>query len=166
MYITTAINYTNGPPHIGHAYEIICADIIARFHKLYNKHVYFSTGTDEHGQKIKDTAKNQNITPIALCDYYVNKFKQLNESLNIGYDVFIRTTDQKYKDTVLMIWNKLLDQGDIYLGYYKGWYNVREEKYVSLHDATKCQFMDTLSNKPLIQRKCSYFFKLSQYRNG
>ena len=120
MYITTAINYTNGSPHIGHAYEIICADILTRFHRLYKTDVYFSNGTDEHGQKIEETAKFVGKTPIELCDFYANEFIQLNNLLNISNDVFIRTTDQKHIDTVYIIWVQLLNQNDIYFDYYTG----------------------------------------------
>ena len=163
FYLTTAINYTNGPPHMGHAYEIICADIIARYQRLYNKNVLFTTGADNYGQKIEETAKLHNVAPIELCDKYVLEFQKLNKMLNISTDKYIRTTDPNHKKVVQLIWQKVFNVGDIYLGEYNGWYNITDEKFVTKIEALKSKYLDS-SGKPLINRSGpSYFFKLSKY---
>jgi methionyl-tRNA synthetase len=163
-YITTAINYVNGNPHFGHAYEVICADVLARYNCLLGKNVFFSTGTDEHGQKIADTAKIQGLSPIELCDKVSKQFKNLTKNLNISYDRFIRTTEQDHIQTVLKVWNKCSENGDIYLGNYTGWYNLREEQYVTETEAAKTNFCDPDSGKPLIKYSSpSYFFRLAKY---
>lgn len=163
FYLTTAINYTNGSPHIGHAYEIICADIIARYQRLYGFDVMFTTGADNYGQKIADTAKLQNLLPIELCDKYVEEFKKLNKMLNVSADRYIRTTDKNHISTVKMIWKQVSDKGDIYLGDYEGWYSITDEKFVTKTEALKLNYLDT-SNKPLVMRAGpSYFFRLSNY---
>lgn len=162
FYLTTAIAYTNGSPHMGHAYEIICADIIARYQRLNNKHVLFSTGTDNHGKKIADTAKSQNMTPMALCDKYVLEFQKLNQLLSISNDEFVRTTDDKHKIVAQLVWKQM--EKDIYLSIYDGWYNVREETYVNERDALACDYMD--NGTPLIKHsEPSYYFKLGQYQS-
>jgi methionyl-tRNA synthetase len=163
FYLTTAINYTNGSPHMGHAYEIICADIIARFQRLYNKNVLFSTGADNYGQKIAETAKLHNMLPIELCDKYVLEFQNLNKILGISADKYIRTTDPNHEKVVKLIWQKVLAMGDIYLGEYKGWYSITDEKFVTKTEALKSNYLD-LVGKPLVKRSgASYFFKLSKY---
>src|SRR5690606_10853892 len=100
FYLTTAISYTNGHPHIGHAYEFIISDFIARFYRIRGKDVLFLTGTDEHGQKIERTAKINNRSPIEQCNAIVEKFKELNIRYDVSYDNFIRTTDDVHIDTV------------------------------------------------------------------
>ena len=165
FYITTAIAYTNGNPHMGHAYEIICADIIARYQKLCQKTVYFATGTDNHGKKISDTAKAQNVTPLALCDHYSEVFKKLYDILGIEYDYFVRTTDENHKTVARLVWSTMMERGDIYLGEYNGWYNVREEEFVNEREAQKCHYVDVSTGKPLTKHvEPSYYFRLSQYQ--
>lgn len=166
-YLTTAINYTNGSPHIGHAYEIICADIIARYQRLNNKNVLFSTGTDEHGQKIEETAKNANLQPIDLCNKYVEEFTNMNKELNISNDVFIRTTDKKHMDVAKLVWQKAFDNGDIYLDEYDGWYSVKEEKFITEHEAKKTNYCDPINGKPLVKHTTpAYFFRSSKYHDA
>ena len=114
FYLTTAINYTNGSPHFGHAYEVICADILARYHSINGKNVFFATGTDEHGQKIADTAKAAGVSPKELCDKYVNEFTKMNTLLQTTEDRFIRTTDPDHLETAQLIWNHVLQNDDIY----------------------------------------------------
>ena len=130
FYLTTAITYTSGKPHIGNTYEIILADAIARFKRQEGYNVRFQTGTDEHGQKIAQTAASQGLLPIELCNKYSDEFKKLNRRLKITNDYFIRTTDEKHKIIANDILRRCLESGDIYLGYYSGWYNVREETFV------------------------------------
>ena len=96
-YLTTAINYANGPPHMGHAYEGVIADVIARYHRAYGREVYFLTGSDEHGQKIADTAAAEGIKPIELCDRSVAAFQDLNRKLGVSNDGYVRTTSEHHK---------------------------------------------------------------------
>lgn len=126
FYITTAIMYTNGAPHIGHAYEVIGADVLARYHRVSGKDVFFLTGTDEHGQKVADSAAKENETPIQMCDRIVKVFQGLNTNLDISHDDFIRTTEDRHTATCCWLWERSLANGDIYLGQYEGWYNKRE----------------------------------------
>jgi methionyl-tRNA synthetase len=164
--ITTAINYTNGDPHIGHCYEAILADVISRYYRLFegSSNVFFQTGTDEHGQKIEESAKQKNISPQELCDFYCNQFKKLNEKAQISYDHFIRTTDDYHKKEVLRLFQVLEEQGDIYLGNYEGWYSEREETFIAEHDAALTNYRDPVSQKPLTRiGEPSYFFRMSKY---
>lgn len=165
FYLTTAIAYMNGSPHCGHTYEIIIADIITKYHQLLNKNTFFSTGSDCHGTKISETAKKNNMNPMELCEKYGQEFQKLYESLNINYDKFIKTTDDTHKEIAKNIWNTVTNNDDIYFGQYTGWYNATEEKFVSNTDALKTNYIDPLTNKPLIKyNEPSYFFRLSKYQ--
>eukprot|EP00316_Scyphosphaera_apsteinii_P000472 CAMPEP_0119316882 /NCGR_PEP_ID=MMETSP1333-20130426/41235_1 /TAXON_ID=418940 /ORGANISM="Scyphosphaera apsteinii, Strain RCC1455" /LENGTH=934 /DNA_ID=CAMNT_0007322657 /DNA_START=1 /DNA_END=2805 /DNA_ORIENTATION=- len=167
FYLTTAIFYANGPPHMGHAYEGILADVITRYHRAYGREVYFLTGSDEHGQKIADTAKDQGIEPIELCDQCVMKFKALNERLLISNDSYVRTSSKEHKAAAQRYWKMALEKGDIYLGVYEGWYNVREETFVTESEAALTDYKDSVSGKPLKKmEEQSYFFRLSKYREA
>ena len=104
FYISTAISYTNGPPHIGHTYEVIAADVIARFHRLKGEDVFFLTGTDEHGLKVKQKAREENITPQELSNELSLKFIELTKTFNCSNDDFIRTTEERHKRSVQEIW--------------------------------------------------------------
>lgn len=165
FYITTAINYTNGPPHIGHAYEAVLTDVLARFHRIAGREVLFMTGTDEHGQKIATTAEKQGKKPIDICDYYAKEFQALDKTLDVSYDTFIRTPSPEHKATAQMVWRRSRDQGDIYLGTYVGWYNVREEAFVPETEAKMSDYKDPMSGVPLQKmEEVSYFFKMSKYQ--
>ena len=167
FYITTAINYANGPPHMGHAYEAIIADVIARYHRAYGREVHFLTGADEHGQKIADTAagKDPPIKPIELCDRHVAQFQALDKTLSADFDGYVRTTSDAHKRIAQRLWTKCVDQGGVYLGNYVGWYNVREETFVTETDAAANDFKDPMSGVPLKKmEEPSYFFKLSDYQ--
>ncbi|KJP86575.1 methionine-tRNA ligase [Plasmodium fragile] len=165
FYITTAINYVNGDPHIGHAYEIVLADAIARYHKNIGRRVFFTTGADEHGMKIANQASRNNITPQELCDRNVLKFKELNKLLHVDEDYYVRTTCDKHKKIAQEIWSKCEKNEDIYLGEYEGWYNVREETYVPENEAKLMNYRDPLNNIKLEKMKeSSYFFKMSKYQ--
>ncbi len=129
FYITTAISYPNGAPHIGHAYEAIATDAIARFKRLDGYDVYFLTGVDEHGLKMKQTAAKAGITPAELGERNTPRFKAMADRLNISYDDFIRTTEKRHYDSVAAIWRRMADAGDIYLDQYAGWYSVRDEAF-------------------------------------
>src|SRR3954469_3001273 len=128
-YITTAIAYPNGAPHIGHAYEVIATDAIARFMRLEGYEVHFLTGTDEHGQKIQQTATREGVTPKELVDRNVARFRAMVERMNISNDDFIRTTEDRHHKASEAIWKRMEANGDIYLSKYAGWYSVRDEAY-------------------------------------
>jgi len=163
FYITTAIDYPNAEPHIGHAYQKVIADALARWHKIKGKEVFFLTGTDEHGKKIQESAKNFKKEPKEFVDELSQKFKEAWKSLNIKYDRFIRTTDKDHEKIVQKIIKKCEKKGDIYKGFYEGWYCTGCEAYYTEKDLIdgKCP----LHNKPLEKLKEeSYFFKLSKYQ--
>jgi methionyl-tRNA synthetase len=166
--LTTAINYTNGPPHIGHAYEGVVSDIIVRYHRVFGRDTFFLTGTDEHGQKIADTAADKGLArPKDLCDEMVPIFKELNEKLNVQPDHFVRTTHDYHYRLAQEMFRRSKSNGDIYLGEYSGWYNPREECYVTETEAMTTDFKDPVSGKPY-EKKCekSYFFKMGNIRRG
>ena len=161
-YMTTAIAYTSGKPHIGNTYEIVLADAIARFRRQEGYDVYFQTGTDEHGQKIQEKAEKAGITPKEYVDNVAGEVKRIWDLMNTSYDKFIRTTDEDHEKQVQKIFKKLYDQGDIYKGHYEGMY------------CTPCESFFTESQ--LVDGKCpdcgrevqpakeeAYFFKMSKY---
>ena len=121
-YLTTAIAYTSGKPHIGNTYEIVLADSIARFKRLQGYGVFFQTGTDEHGQKIEEKAKAAGVSPQAYVDGVAAEIRRIWGLMNTSYDKFIRTTDADHERQVQKIFKRLYDQGDIYKGYYEGLY--------------------------------------------
>jgi methionyl-tRNA synthetase len=128
-YITTAISYPNGKPHIGHAYEAIATDAIARFHRLSGREVFFQTGTDEHGLKMVQTARDKGVDVTSLSNEMSSLFKEMNDRLGISYDRFIRTTEPAHHDASQALWKALEANGDLYLGRYEGWYSVRDEAF-------------------------------------
>ena len=165
-YVTTPIYYVNDVPHIGHAYTTIAADVIARFKRLQGKEVFFLTGTDEHGQKIENTAIENNEKPIELADRVVKRFQNLWKVLKITNSDFIRTTEKRHRKAVYEIFKRIYDKGDIYLGEYEGWYNVREESFIT---ETQLEEINQLpaDKRPKIDKikEESYFFKLSNYQD-
>lgn len=122
FFITTAIPYTSRKPHIGNTYEIIMCDAIARYQRLRGKDVFFLTGTDEHGLKIEEAAREAGISPQEYVDNITNQLKNIWKLMDISYDKFIRTTDDYHVDAVQKIFKKLYDKGDIYKSEYEGWY--------------------------------------------
>src|SRR5690606_3883432 len=135
-YITTAISYPNGAPHIGHAYEAIASDAIARFHRLDGRDVFFMTGVDEHGLKMTQTAAKEGISPRDLADRNSPRFQAMCDRMNVSYDRFIRTTEPAHYKASQAIWKKMHDAGDIYLGTYAGWYSVRDEAFYAEGETT------------------------------
>ena len=129
FYITTAIAYNSSKPHIGNAYDIVLADMIARYKKMMGYDVFLQTGSDEHGQKIEEKAKAAGISPKEYVDNISSKIKEVWDSLNTEYDKFIRTTDEDHERTVQKIFKKLYDKGDIYKGTYEGKYCVPCESF-------------------------------------
>jgi methionyl-tRNA synthetase len=164
--VTTAISYTNGSPHIGHLYEAVLADFIKNLYVVTGEYTKLLTGTDEHGKKIAETAIKNNISNKELCDKYSNEFKELNNKLRTKYDHFIRTTDEKHKEFVQECLKKVKENGDIYLDCYKGWYNTREETYVSELECKQTDYKDPVTGKPyeLVEEE-SYYFRLSKYKD-
>jgi methionyl-tRNA synthetase len=168
FYISTAIAYPNGSPHIGHAYEAISADVLARFARLDGKDVFFLTGTDEHGQKMVQTAQNEGLTPSALATRNAGRFKEMDERLNVSFDRFIRTTEEQHHRSSQEIWRRMEANGDIYADTYSGWYSVRDEAYYA-EDETRLND-DGVRLGPQgtpvnwVDEK-SYFFRLSAYQD-
>ena len=137
FYITTAISYPNGAPHIGHAYEVVASDAIARFKRIDGYDVFFMTGTDEHGLKIQQTADKSGKTAKVFVDDMAAKFRAMADALNCSYDRFIRTTDADHVPSTQELWRRMQDNGDIYLSKYSGWYSVRDEAYFDESELTQ-----------------------------
>src|SRR3954466_15026224 len=129
FYITTAISYPNGPPHIGHAYEAIAADAIARFQRAQGRDVRFQTGTDEHGLKMAQAARAESIEPRIFANKMSRLFQQMCDTLNVSYDRFILTSQPDHYREKQTIWTAMAERGDLYLDRYEGWYSVRDEAY-------------------------------------
>jgi methionyl-tRNA synthetase len=166
FYITTPIYYVNDVPHIGHAYTTIIADALARFKKLDGYDVFFLTGTDEHGQKVEKAAAQKGLTPQALADKVVVRFKDLWTALGIGHDGFIRTTDAAHEHGVQKIFARLLEKGDIYKGTYQGWYCVSEENFLSEDvpaGADGIKVCPDCGRAVTLIEEATYFFRLSAY---
>ena len=166
-YVTTAITYPNGDPHIGHAYEYIATDAIARFKRLDGFDVRFLTGTDEHGLKMVETAEAEGIPTAELARRNSDAFQRLQERLNISFDRFIRTTDPDHHEASKEIWRRMSAAGDIYLDTYSGWYSVRDERFFVesetklLDDGTR---LAVETGAPLTwTEEQTYFFRLSAY---
>ncbi|MBX7496112.1 methionine--tRNA ligase [Qipengyuania sp. 6B39] len=165
-YLTTAIHYPNGKPHIGHAYETIAADVIARFQRLRGREVRFQTGTDEHGLKMAQKARDLGMTPRALADEMSGHFKALFDVLNISYDRFIRTTDADHHRASQAIWEAMAAKGDLYLDRYEGWYSVRDEAYYDEKELVEGEGGEKLSPQgtPVEwTEEETWFFRLSNY---
>jgi len=167
-YITTAIAYPNGAPHIGHAYEAIATDAIARFMRLDGYDVFFLTGTDEHGQKILQTAAKEKLTARELLERNVPRFQAMDKRLNCSNDDFIRTTEERHHRSSAEIWERMEKAGDIYLGKYSGWYSVRDEAYydeaeTKLND--KGERLGPQGTPVEWVEEESYFFRLSAYQD-
>ena len=167
FYVTTAIAYPNGRPHMGHAYEAIATDVIARFKRLDGFDVRFLTGTDEHGLKIDQAARAAGKAPKAYVDEMVAPFQALDDALGISYSRFIRTTDADHKALVQALWQRMAANGDLYLGRYEGWYSVRDEAYydeaelVTGEDGAKLSPQGTPVEWTVEE---SWFFRLSRYQ--
>jgi len=167
-YITTAIAYPNGPPHIGHAYEAIATDAIARFMRLDGFDVLFLTGTDEHGIKLLQTATKEGLTPRELIARNVPRFQAMVERLNCSNDDFIRTTEPRHHQSSIGIWKKMAAAGDIYLDKYSGWYSVRDEAFYNEDETTlneKGERIGPQGTPVEWVEEESYFFRLSAYQD-
>lgn len=162
FYISTAIAYTSAKPHLGNTYEVVLADAIARYKRLRGYDVYFQTGTDEHGEKIENKAKENNLEPQAYVDKIANEVKNIWDVMNTSYDKFVRTTNTNHERVVQEIFKKFYDNGDIYLGEYSGLYCTPCESFW-----TESQLIDGKCpdcGKEVVEKKESaYFFKMSKY---
>jgi len=167
FFITTAIAYPNGAPHIGHAYEAIATDAISRFQRLNGRDVYFLTGTDEHGQKIQQTAGREGLSPGELLGRNVPQFQAMVERMNCSNDDFIRTTEPRHYAASSAIWEKMQAAGDIYLSKYAGWYSVRDEAFYDESELTTQpdgrRLAPTGTPVEWVEEE-SYFFRLSKYQ--
>ena len=166
-YITTAIAYPNGAPHIGHAYEAIAADSIARFHRLDGRDVFFMTGADEHGIKMLQTAQKEGIAPSDLVARNVPKFQEMCARLGVSFDRYIRTTEPTHHASSQAIWKKMEQAGDIYLDTYAGWYSVRDEAFYAEDETTVSDGVRLGPQGTPVEwvEEKSYFFKLSAYQD-
>jgi methionyl-tRNA synthetase len=167
FYITTAISYPNGPPHIGHAYEAIAADVIARFQRLMGREVRFQTGTDEHGLKMAQKARDLGTTPRALADEMSALFIAMCEKLNVSCDRFIRTVEPEHHLASQALWRAMEANGDLYLDRYEGWYSVRDEAYYDESELSEGEGGEKLSPQGTPVEwtvEESWFFRLSKYQ--
>jgi methionyl-tRNA synthetase len=168
FYITTAIAYPNGVPHIGHAYEAIATDALARFQRLDGKDVFFLTGTDEHGLKMMQTAEAEKLPTMEVATRNAQRFMEMDQRLNVSFDRFIRTTEEQHHRSSQEIWKRMADNGDIYLDSYAGWYSVRDEAYYAEDETVVGE--DNVRRGPQgspvewVEEK-SFFFKLSAYQD-
>lgn len=166
-YITTAISYPNAPPHIGHAYEAIAADVIARFQRQRGRDVRFQTGTDEHGLKMAQRARDEGVTPRQLADTMSQQFVAMCEALDVRYDRFIRTTEPVHHAASQALWDAMVASGDLYLDRYEGWYSVRDEAFYDESELIDGEGGGRLSPQGTAVEwtsEDSWFFRLSRYQ--
>lgn len=166
FYVTTPIYYVNDKPHIGHAYTTVAADIISRYKRMCGYDVFFLTGTDEHGQKMEQSAEKQGIKPIELADKNNARFRELWKILNISNDDFIRTTQERHKKAVWEMIRKMQEKGDIYLGEYEGWYCTPCEAYWTETQLMEGNLCPDCGRETAKLKESSYFFKMSKYQDA
>jgi methionyl-tRNA synthetase len=167
FYITTAIAYPNGRPHIGHAYEAIATDAIARFQRMMGRETFFLTGTDEHGLKMAQTARDRGVETQALADEMSGYFQEMDRTLNISFDRFIRTTEPDHHAASQAMWKGMEANGDLYLGRYEGWYSVRDEAFYDEKELVDGEGGAKLSPQGTPVEwtvEETWFFKLSKYQ--
>jgi methionyl-tRNA synthetase len=168
FYITTAIAYPNGKPHIGHAYEAVATDAIARFQRLMGRDVRFVTGTDEHGLKMAQTARGAGRETLEFADEMSSYFREMCSKLNISYDNFMRTSDPRHHEASIALWKAMEASGDLYLDRYEGWYSVRDEAYYGEEELTEGEGGVKLSPQGTPVEwtvEESWFFRLSKYQD-
>jgi len=165
FYITTAIDYVNGSPHLGHAYEKVLTDVVARFRRQMGDRVHFLTGTDEHGQKVQASARKRGIAPQQFVDEVSAEFRALLPKLEISNDDFIRTTEDRHKRVVREILQKLYDKGEIYKTEYRGFYSTRQEQFLQEKDRNPDGSWPELFGEVTEIVEPNYFFKLRQYQD-
>ena len=168
FYVTTAISYPNGKPHIGHAYEALSTDTIARFKRMEGYDVMFLTGTDEHGMKMLQTAKTLDLSAKELADKNTPEFITMLEALNCSHNDFVRTTEKRHQEACANIWKMMFANGDIYIGKYSGWYSIRDEAYYEESETVINKDNERISPQGTVVswvEEETYFFKLSKYQN-
>lgn len=165
FYITTAIDYVNGSPHLGHAYEKVLTDVIARHRRLLGDDVYFLTGVDEHGQKVQQSARKRGVDPQAFCDEVSEEFRALCRKLDISNDDFIRTTEERHKTVVRDLLQRLYDKGEIYKAEYQGFYSTRQEQFLQEKDRNPDGTWPELFGEVTEITESNYFFKLRSYQD-
>lgn len=164
FYITTAIDYANGSPHLGHAYEKVLTDIIARFRRLQGDTVKFVTGLDEHGQKVQMSAQQQGIEPLEFCNRHAAAFQELCTNLQITNDDYIRTTEVRHRKVVTEILQQLFDQGAIYKADYNGYYSQRQEQFVTEKEKVDGRWPEIFGEVEAVVES-NYFFRLAHYQD-
>jgi methionyl-tRNA synthetase len=165
FYITTAIDYVNGSPHLGHAYEKVLTDVIARFRRQMGDRVHFLTGVDEHGQKVQASARKRGIPPQQYCDEVSAEFRALLPRLNIANDDFIRTTEDRHKKVVRAVLQQLYDKGEIYLDEYRGFYSTRQEQFLQEKDRNPDGTWPEIFGEVTEITESNYFFRLRRYQD-
>jgi methionyl-tRNA synthetase len=167
-YVTTPIFYVNGPPHLGHAYISIAADVMARWKRLDGFDVFFLTGTDEHGQKVEQAARASGMDPQSFTDKISADFRDMSEKMGVSFDQWFRTTEERHKVSCAELWRRIEAAGDIYLGHYEGWYAVRDEAFYDEEELTARPDGSKVapSGAPVEWvREPSYFFRLSAFQD-
>lgn len=165
FYLTTAIDYVNGSPHLGHAYEKVLTDVIARFRRLMGDRVHFLTGVDEHGQKVQQSARKRGIPPQQFCDEVSQEFRNLCTRLEVSNDDFIRTTEERHKKVVRAVLQQLFDKGEIYKAEYKGFYSTRQEQFLQDKDRNPDGSWPEIFGEVTEITESNYFFKLRAYQD-
>ena len=164
FYITTAIDYANGSPHLGHAYEKVLTDVLARYRRLRGEAVHFVTGLDEHGQKVQMSARDAGLEPQEICDRVAKEFQGLCQRLNISNDDYIRTTETRHKKVVQSVLQDLYDRGEIYKAEYSGYYSQRQEQFVTEKEKVDGQWPEIYGEVEEVI-ETNYFFKLAQHQD-
>jgi methionyl-tRNA synthetase len=165
FYITTAIDYVNGSPHLGHAYEKVLTDVISRFRRQMGDKVHFLTGTDEHGQKVQASARKQGVAPLEFADRVSAEFRSMLSRLEISNDDFIRTTEPRHKNVVRAVLQQLFDKGEIYKTEYRGFYSTRQEQFLQEKDRQPDGSWPEIFGEVTEIVEPNYFFKLRQYQD-
>jgi len=166
LYVTTPIYYVNDRPHIGSIYSTLVADVIARYYRLVGDEVWLLTGTDEHAQKVAESAAAHGVEPLAWADQNAAAFEDAFASFGISNDDFIRTTQPRHVQKVQAYLRALIQSGDVYPGRYEGWYDVGQEEYVPEARAAAFEYRSPVTDRPLVRRdEENYFFRLSAYQD-
>ncbi|MBT5908525.1 MAG: class I tRNA ligase family protein, partial [Opitutae bacterium] len=163
FYLTTAIDYANGSPHLGHAYEKVLSDVIVRYRRLLGVDTHFLTGLDEHGQKVQQGARAEGMEPQERCDLIAEEFIELLEKLQISNDDYLRTTEVRHKRVVGSLLQQLYDRGEIYKAEYSGYYSSRAEQFLQEKDKVDGKWPEIFGEVVEVTES-NYFFKLGQYQ--
>src|SRR5687768_13832417 len=164
FYITTAIDYVNGQPHLGHAYEKVIADVIARSRRLFGDHVFFLTGLDEHGQKVQQAAQAEGKEPQQYCDELAASWKSLWRKLKVTNDDFVRTTETRHKEVVQALLSRLHQEGHFYKAGYEGYYSLKEETFLTEKDQNPDGTFDSAWGEVIRLKEENYYFKLKPHQ--